>query len=168
MSKLFQSIPNLQQHESTIRKRPYGVIEILDGQLKAIHFRPWPKVISVTEAKWLGGWQHKRRGRNQCLLYFNQPFAHRNYLALKYIVTSFGTTYRSFYRATVVLDEIARIKKSDAILAEVTNPRITCRLLQRLGWSEHLLNRRGRHFIKRFYGEYPTSATRESLQVSEV
>jgi hypothetical protein len=54
-----------------------------------------------------------------------------------------------------VLQEIARIKRTDAIVCDVTSSRISDRLLARAGWERHCLASPRRHFIKRFYGEYP-------------
>jgi hypothetical protein len=54
-----------------------------------------------------------------------------------------------------VLDEVARLKASDAILCDVWNWRISDRLLARWGWQPHKPDRWHRHFIKRFYGVYP-------------
>ncbi len=155
MGKLFESIRRFDGNLSQIIKRSYGVIEIRNGQLHAIHFRPWPKIISTIEVYWLGNWTHRRLKSDRCLLYFNQPQGHREFLTLKYIVTSKSTSYRSFYQATVILDQIARIKNSDAIVTDVINRRISDRLLQRLGWTKHCLKRPGRPYIKRFYGQYP-------------
>ena len=58
-------------------------------------------------------------------------------------------------RALAVLDEIARLKQSDAILCEVANWRISREMLARFGWVPHCPSRWHRHYIKRFYGEYP-------------
>lgn len=160
MKRWFESIRRLEGNEDLVRSRRYGMIEVVEGKLIRVHFRPWPKIISSTEATWLGGWQHRHdRFRDRCRLYYNQPRGHSDFLALKYVVSSFGTRYRTFFQATVALDQIARIKGSDAILAEVTNPRITDRMMARWGWQRHLPQRRGRHFIKRFYGTYPAHAS---------
>lgn len=53
------------------------------------------------------------------------------------------------------LDEIARIKQTDALLADVLNFRISPRMLARYGWASHKPSRWHRHYIKRFYGSYP-------------
>jgi len=53
------------------------------------------------------------------------------------------------------MDEIARIKGSDAVLSEAFNWRISSRLAERWGWVRHKPSRWRRHFIKRFYGSYP-------------
>ena len=155
MRKLFESIRRFEGNQSLVQKRPYGVIDVRNGQLFAIHFRPWPKVISTIEVKWMGGWKQGRLQKDQCLLYFNQPRGHRNFLTLKYIVTSMGSSYQTTYRATTILDQVARIKNSDAIVTEAVNRRISNRLMQRLGWTQHCPDRSEPHYIKRFYGQYP-------------
>jgi len=57
-----------------------------------------------------------------------------------------------------VLDEIARIKRSDALLTDASNLRISDRLLARWGWVPHTSSRWHRHHIKRFYGNYPPAS----------
>lgn len=166
-SRLFQTITDFNQGRELIAKRAYGVIEVAAGELVGIHLRPWPKIISVVEAKWMGGWQHERRERDHCLMYYNQPLSHRNFLALKYIVTSLGTTFKTMRRTLIVLDEIAKLKRTDAMVAEVTNPRISDRTVERYGWVKHLENQKGRHFIKRFYGQYPTEAVAQEILNAE-
>ena len=66
----------------------------------------------------------------------------------------FEIALETFRRALTALDEIARIKRSDALLADVSNLRISDRLLARWGWVPHCPSRWHRHFIKRFYGSY--------------
>lgn len=158
MSRLFESIFEIETGAGAIISRRYGVIEAAEGKLVAIHFRPWPKLISTMETQWLGGWQHAgRRKKDQCLLYYNQPIGHSNFLALKYAVTSFGTTFCTVRNALMILDQVACLKRSDAIVAEITNPRISNRALERMGWVKHFPNSSKRHFIRRFYGNYPAA-----------
>lgn len=64
-------------------------------------------------------------------------------------------SFKTFRSSLIVLDEIARIKRIDAIVCEVRNLRISDRLLARWGWESHVPQSRRRHFIKRFYGTYP-------------
>ncbi len=96
--------------------------------------------------------------RDRCLLYFNQPLGHQKFLVLKYVLTSRGSSYRTFHQAITTLDRIAQIKQSDAIVTEVYNQRLSDRLMRRLGWEPHCPERRGHHYIKRFYGVYPAHA----------
>jgi hypothetical protein len=159
MSNLFEVVRDLQAGEEIIRRRAYGVIEIAGGRLERIVFRPWPKMFSGDDVLLRG--QFSRRGliRDACRLYYNQPRAHRNFLALKFIVSHFGTKFASIRRAMLVLDEVARIKRSDAILSHVSNSQISDRLMFRWGWERHLTHSRRRQFIKRFYGIYPSSSS---------
>ena len=101
----------------------------------------------------------RRREQDVCRVYYNQPMGHRNYLTLSYTESSLNTQLKTFYAALDVLTQIAFIKRSDAILAEVTNEKLSDRFMIRRGWERHLEHKRQRHWIKRFYGPYPASAT---------
>ncbi len=78
-----------------------------------------------------------------------------NYLALTYILSSRDTTLCQLSQALQTLDEVARIKQSDAILCDAWNLRISDRLFARWGWEPHKPQAWHRNFIKRFYGVYP-------------
>jgi hypothetical protein len=67
-----------------------------------------------------------------------------------------------------MLDEIAAIKRTDAIVMQAWNPRLTARNLARYGWAPHTADPRGRHFIKRFYGEYPPSIVAQDEPAQEL
>lgn len=102
-------------------------------------------------------WDRSRRRRREreCELFFHHAPGNPDFLVLGYVRSHPEAALASFYCATLVLDEIARIKGCHAIVAEVTNDRLSDRLLARWGWQRHCLSWRGRHFIKRFYGAYP-------------
>jgi hypothetical protein len=155
MWPLFHTVVDLREEADVLRRRPYGVIEMVNQRLAGIHLRPWPRVVSAAEVRWLGARFHQHRPGNRCLLYYNQPIGFRNFLTLKYVVSSRGATLRTFRGALVILDEIARLKQSDAALCEASNLRISDRLLNRWGWRRHVPDSDRRHFIKRFYGQYP-------------
>lgn len=155
---LFETITNLRDGADALARRRYGVIEVIDGRLAAIHLRPFPKIISLPEALWLGSWHHRFLTGNRCWLYYNQPLGHSNFLAIKYMISARDCTFATARAAMIVLEEIARIKRSDAALCDVSNQRISARLLAREGWEQHCLSSPRRHFIKRFYGEYPSPA----------
>jgi hypothetical protein len=162
---LFESVSTLQGNEATIRHRAYGVIEAINGQFRRLVFRPWPKIISVAEVNWLGRRTHERLRADACRLYYNQPRNSPNFLALKYVVTSFGTSYRTLLTASRALDEIARLKQTDAIVCDVTNQRISDEMMRRWGWERHLESSCRRHYIKRFYGTYPETGFVEHCTV---
>lgn len=133
----------------------YGVIETAGGQVVAIHLRPWPKLLSWPEIWPTRGRYHAHGDADRCLLYYNQPRGHANFLALKYIVSTAGTSYATFRAALTELDRIAQLKRSDALLCDAANARLSDRLLARFGWEPHAPARWRRNFIKRFYGVYP-------------
>jgi hypothetical protein len=76
-------------------------------------------------------------------------------LALKYIVSTHGTSYQTFRAALVVLDWVAELKQIDAIVCDAANIRLSDRLMARLGWEPHKPQRWHRNYIRRFYGTYP-------------
>ena len=159
MRPLIESIRDIEANQTILRKRPYGVIEAVKGRFVRVQLRPWPKYASLLEVHWLHAMKKsKRHEQDVCRLFYNQPMGHRNFLTLSYVESSLNTQVRTIYTALEVLMQIAFIKQSDAILAEVTNQRISDRFLVRRGWERHREQSRQRHWIKRFYGTYPESA----------
>ena len=138
-----------------IGQHRYGILETAVGELVAIHFRPWPKLLSWPEIWPVGGRYHGRGEVDGCLLYYNRPIWHSRFLALRYIVTTKGTSYATLRETLVSLDHIAEVLGVDALLCDVANMRISDRLMQRFGWEAHKPSRWHRNYIKRFYGEYP-------------
>ncbi len=138
-----------------LRRGRFGVIEVRNGRLAAIHLRAWPKIGSALEVEWLGQRVHRARPGDRCLVYYNQPRRFPNFLALKYVVSQRDCTLATFHRALEVLDEVARVKRTDALLCDVWNARISDRLLARWGWEPHKPARWHRNHVKRFYGVYP-------------
>ena len=155
----FDKITNLTTGAETLRRRRYGVIEVVDGQFRSVLLRPWPKILVGPEVLWVGNWLHQRRRGDRLLLYYNQPLRFPNFLALAYALSSRETSVRTIRVGLEVLDEVARLKHSDALLCDVGNWRISSRFMQRWGWEPHCPAAWWhRHFIKRFYGVYPPRA----------
>jgi hypothetical protein len=141
--------------EETIRRQRYGVIETAGGALAAIHFRTWPKLFAWPELWPVGPVYHASGQPDRCLLYYNQPLRFSNFLALKYMVSTRGTSFATVRAALVALDDVARIKGSDALLCDAFNVRLSDRLMRRFGWESHRPQRWHRNYVKRFYGCYP-------------
>jgi hypothetical protein len=146
----FSTITDLSTQAELLHRRSHGVIEVAGGRLVGVRLRPWPRIVSLAEARIGGALYHRLWRGDRCRLYFNQTRAFPNYLILKYTVTASGTSWKTFFRALDALDRIAAIKGSDAILCEASNQRISDRLLARMGWEPHCPGSRRRHFIKRF------------------
>jgi hypothetical protein len=158
-----ETIDDLTAGCERIRARRYGVIETAGGELQAVHFRPWPKLLAAPELLPLGPNYHQRGAADRCLLYFNQPLRMPSFLALKYIVTTYGTSFRTFRAALTALDAIAEIKRIDAIVCDAANFRLSDRVMARLGWEPHKPQRWHRNFIRRFYGVYPSRGGRAEV-----
>ncbi len=156
---LWHTVRQWGEAEQQICDRRYGVIETSASMFVAIHFRPWPKWLAWPEIWPVGPNYHARGKADRCLLYYNQPWCHRNFLALKYVVTTAGTPYPTVCAALTTLDAIARLKQTDALLCDASNLRLSDRLLARHGWQPHKRQRWHRNFIKRFYGRYPDIQT---------
>jgi hypothetical protein len=156
---LVQNIRDMEAEQHVLKKRSYGMIEVSRGELVRIQLRPWPKLGSIVEARWISHWKNNLRSRDNCRLFYNQPIQHPNFLALTYLESSLSTRLPTIFMALRVLDRIAAIKRSDAILAEISNQRISDRLLRRLGWDRHREESQQRHWIRRFYGSYPVWAS---------
>ena len=132
------------------------MIEAADGRFRRVVLRPFPKIVSVPGAMLMGGLRHRRRPGDSIRLYYNRPRRFPNFLVLKYAESARRTSFASLTRALSVLDEIARLMRSDALLCDVSNGRISSRLLGRWGWEPHCPSWFHRHYIKRFYGSYPS------------
>jgi hypothetical protein len=150
-----ETICDLESGRERVRAARYGVIETAGGALRVVHLRPWPKLVSLTELLPLGPRYHCRGVADRCLLYYNQPRRMPNFLALKYIVSTGGTSYQTFRAALLALDAIAELKQADAIVCDAANGRLSDRLMTRLGWEPHKPQRWHRNYIRRFYGVYP-------------
>src|SRR3954467_15503725 len=113
MGRLFEAIYDLKLGRERIRAHRYGVIETAGGELRAVHLRPWPKFLAGPELLPLGPKYHQAGRADRCLLYYNQPRGMPNFLALKYIVSTIGTSYRTFRASLIALDAIAELKGID-------------------------------------------------------
>jgi len=153
----FETILDLAAGADVIRARSYGVIETVDGRFRCLRFRPFPKIVTLADVACFGRWQHAHSRGNRCRLYYNQPRGHRNFIALKYAVSTRDCTLATIRAALAALDDVARLKGTDALLADAMSWRISDRLLKRWGWHPHCPSRWHRHCIKRFYGDYPPS-----------
>ena len=146
----FQTVANLAEGAAVLRRRRYGVIEAVDGRVSRIVLRPFPTLVSLPEIWICGGLRHRYLSGDRCLLYYNQPLRFSNFLVLKYVVSSRAGSLASIGRALETLDEIARLKQSQALLCDLANGRISAEMIARLGWEPHCPSRWHRHFIKRF------------------
>ena len=144
---------DIGKQQQLLRGRRAGCIVTERGRLAAVFGRWWPYLGNHLRAQW----DRRFRGASgdRCELYYHVPLSASQFITLSYVHSSETCSLSTLYAASLVLDEIAHIKGSAAIVCHVTNDRISDRLLTRWGWSSHCPDLQGRHFIKRFYGKYP-------------
>ena len=134
--------------QALIVQRRSGCIVTCGGSLVAIHARWWPYHGNLLMAALESSF--RTLPADVCELYYHQPAGMPDFLTLSYARAGAITSLATLYAASQTLDEIARLRKTGAIVCHVTNSRISDRLLHRWGWQAHCLHWRGRHFIKRF------------------
>src|SRR5450432_1453337 len=103
MSWFNETLTDFDSSCERIRGRHYGVIETIGGERHAVHLRPWPKIVSLPELWPQPARYHATGQPDRCLLYYNQPRRMPNFLALKYVVSTSGTTYATFRAALKTL-----------------------------------------------------------------
>jgi hypothetical protein len=162
------AITDVAASRASLARLRCGHIVIRNGHLQAIQGRWWPYCGNLWQVWWD---THSRSGfQDSCDLFYHSPFSAPGFLTLDYVRSGARTSLTTLYAAALVLDEIARLRRAHAIVCNVTNRRISDRLLQRWGWHEHCQQWSGRHFIKRFYGHYPEidPVWRERLNLGEL
>jgi hypothetical protein len=156
MLNWFEKVTDFDAGRDRLRAARYGLIETAGGRFVAIHLHPWPKLISMPEIWPVGERFHARGDADRCFLYYNQPRRMSQFMALKYVTSTRGSSYATLRAALAVLDALAELKRTDAILCDAANTRISDRVLRRFGWEPHAPQRWHRNFIRRFYGSYPS------------
>ena len=145
----FQTVTDLARERTVVATRRYGVLEVNEGQLAKVVFRPYPKLFAIQEFVAWQGWRRARQGGDRCWLYFNQPRKFPMFLAVKFMIATPGATLRTIHQAVRLLEEIAEIKRVDALLCDAANVRLSDRLLRRYGWEPHAPSRWHRNYIRR-------------------
>ena len=146
--------PHLQA--DLLRSWKNGRIVMRDGKLVAIRKRHWAATASIARV-WFQT-RFKPGNSDQCVLDYRSSRL-GGLMVLDYIRSGPKTRLATVRGACQILDEVARLRQSVAILAHVSTGAISDRLLTRWGWEPHATNLAGRHWIKRFYGQYPSVTT---------
>lgn len=156
-------VTDLNAEADLIRRWRCGRILVRGGNFLGVQRRWFVGSVSVAQV-----WWQLRFGHNDddiCWLDYHQPRGMPAFLTLDYLRSGKQAGYRSSNRACEVLDQISEIRGTQAIVAHVSNGRISDRVLDRLGWQQHMQQWDGRHWIKRFYDGYP-SASKSIVQAA--
>ena len=136
---------------SSIPRR--GKVIVQCGQLVAIRCR-WLALPGSSAQVWLDTYL-KSLAEDHCCLYYTASRGIPGYMTLDYVRSGPKTSLKTFRGAMLVLDELARLRRSVAIFAHVGTTAISDRLLLRWGWQQHAEKLTGRHWVKRFYDGHP-------------
>src|SRR5688500_4870638 len=108
---LFETTSELDRDADLLRRRRYGMIEVVEGRLARIVLRPWPMIPNWIEARVFGEWRHRWRAGKVCRLYYNHPRSPDNFLTLAYVQSDRDAGLANVLAALNVLDRIAGIKR---------------------------------------------------------
>jgi len=144
---LLRSAPCFQGNEERIAGWRYGEIVIANGCLQRIQPRWWPRWGTV----WGAAFDRVIRmlPDDECRFYYAFPIRSPGFLSLLYVHAGERTSYRTFHQGIVAIERIARLRKAQAIVCQVTNDRLTERLMQRWGYVRHAKHAGDNHYICR-------------------
>ena len=95
------------------------------------------------------------------MLYYDQPAAFPQFLALKYIVSGRHTSVRTILRAIKTVEHIAELKGCTALLCDIAAGRLLPQVVERFGFEPHAPQLFHRNYIKRL--REPSADNRFSL-----
>lgn len=125
----------------------YGVVEVRNDRAYCIQRRLLPKMPSMFEA-WLDA-RWRRLPDNEVRLYYNVPYRCEGFMVLAYARSGSRTSLASFRTGLSVLEEIAKLKRLQAIVCHASNPKLTERVMHYFGYTRHASHLKGYHYIKR-------------------
>jgi hypothetical protein len=144
---MLPSVPSIEGHETTVRRWRYGQVVLVDGQVARVDARWWPRWTSVWGA--ITEQIARTLPTEECRFYYAFPRRSPDYLSLLYVHAGPQTSYRTFHRGIVAIEAIARSRNARGIVCQVTNHRLTERLMGRWGYERHALRLGGDHYIHR-------------------
>lgn len=148
------SLTDFHAEHEKVRRWRYGRIVFEKGCFVRLEKRLMCGNISMAQVWWQA--KYGRSDDSICWIDYHQPLGTPTFLTLDSIRAGSKAGYRSLSGAVHLLHEIARIRNSHAIVAHVSNSKISDRFLSRMGWEQHLHQWSGRHWIRRFYQGYPS------------
>jgi len=137
----------IEGHADELQACNYGEVLLSHGELVAIYPRWWPKIASRWEAI-----QHtllRSLPEDVCRAYYAFPRRAPGYMTVIYAHSGPNTHYRTLYRGVKVMEDIARLRNTKAMVCESVNARVDERLLNRWGYVKHAVSLGGNHYIKR-------------------
>jgi len=137
-----------EENADKLRSWRYGEIELTDGKLIAIYPRWWPRVGSQWES--YQDSYFRTLPADFCRAYYAFPRRTPGYMSVLYARSGPNTQYKTILKAVSIIDEIAILNNSNAIVCQILSERGTERLMSRWGFVRHATSLGDNHYIKRF------------------
>ena len=138
---------SIDGNSDRVRSWNYGELELFNGKLLGIYARWWPRIGSQWEA--FQDSYRRTLPEDHCRVYYAFPRSAPGFMSVLYARSGPNTQYKTLYRAVVVMDEIAMLRESNAIVCQAIGPRTTERLMNRWGYVSHAPALGDNHYIKR-------------------
>lgn len=141
------SVASIDHHASEISRWRYGTVLLRNGKLIAIQARWWPRWGTVFGA--MMDRVVRTLPEDECRFYFAFPRSAPGFMSLLYVHAGEKTTYQTFHQGIASIEAIARLRRSHAIVCQVTNDRLSERMMNRWGYVKHAPHLGPDHYICR-------------------
>ena len=141
-------IVSLQNEQERIRTCRYGEVVLRGAHLEAIYPRWWPRIASQWDV--VRDDYVRTLAPDECRFFYSFPRSSPGFMTLNYALTGPSTRYQTIRRAVGIADDIAAIKKANAIVCQAFNKRVTESIMNRWGYVRHAAGLGDNHYIKRF------------------
>lgn len=142
------AVLSIAGNEKLISEWRYGAIALRHGDITSIQARWWPRWGTLWGA--MSDRVVRTLPDEECRFYYSFPRSAPGYMSLLYVHAGEKTTYRTFHRGIVAVEEIANLRKARGIVCQVTNERLTDRMMTRWGYSKHAESLGNNHYIRRW------------------
>ena len=138
---------SVEENAEKVSSWRYGEIELANGRLNAIYPRWWPRMGSLWESRWDNF--YRTMPADHCIAYYAFPHSAPGYMSVLYARSGPNTQYKTVYSAVSTMDQIAKLRNSNAIVCQMVSQRGTERLMNRWGYVRHATSLGDNHYIKR-------------------
>lgn len=138
---------DLAGNERIVSQWRYGTVVLQNGRVILIQARWWPRWGTVWGA--MTDRVVRVLPEDECRFYYSFPRSSPGFMSLLYVHAGEKTCYSTFHQGIVAIDTIARWRNSKAIVCQVTNSRLTHRMMTRWGYVRHAESLGDNHYIHR-------------------
>lgn len=141
------SVPKILENENYVTRWRYGTVALRHGEVVTIQARWWPRWGTLWGA--MSDRVIRTLPEDECRFYYSFPRSAPGYMSLLYVHAGEKTSYKTFHQGILAIDTIAQLKHARAIVCQVTNDRLTTRMMTRWGYCQHAENLGPNHYIRR-------------------